>query len=69
MAKTDRLLTTTEAGKRLGVGRHAIRNRIINGECPGVLCGRCWKVPASALDTWLAHKAAEALQATMAANQ
>jgi excisionase family DNA binding protein len=47
-------LTVEEAARRLGVGRTTMYALVASGEVPSVQIGRLRRVPAQALDTYLA---------------
>ena len=50
------LLTVTEAAQRLSLGRATTYQLVQRGELPVVRIGRAVRIPARALDAWIAGK-------------
>ncbi len=58
---TERLLLTVEEAARcLGIGRTLAWQLVRQGELPVVRLGRCVRVPAQALQEWIARQVKEA---------
>ena len=55
------LLRPNEAAERLAVGRSKLYELIAAGEVPSVKIGRSLRVPAAALEQWVAERAASAV--------
>ncbi|MBL7021916.1 helix-turn-helix domain-containing protein [Patescibacteria group bacterium] len=45
----NKYISTTEAGKKLGISRIAVFNRIKNGKLEAIKIGRNYAIPSSAL--------------------
>jgi excisionase family DNA binding protein len=54
MVQTPELLTVPEAARRLSLGRATTYQLVRRGELPSVRVGRAVRVPARALDAWIA---------------
>jgi excisionase family DNA binding protein len=56
-----RFLSVTEAAAVLGVSRRTAYSLVRARQVPSIRLGGCIKVPAAALDQWLAERQHEAL--------
>ncbi len=59
----DRLLTPDEVAGRLKIGRTMVYELLEHGELPSIKIGRCRRIPASAVDTFIQRKLKEAADA------
>ena len=50
------LLESREVAHLLGIGRTKTFQLIASGELPSIRLGRCVRVPAAALDSWISSK-------------
>lgn len=56
MVQTAELLTVPEAARRLSLGRATTYQLVRRGELPSVRVGRAVRVPARALEAWIAAR-------------
>ena len=60
------LFTVGEAAERLNLGRTLLYGLVLRGEIASVTVGRCRRVPAAALDAFVAERLAVQMQRTSA---
>lgn len=57
----DKLLyTVPEAAAQLGIGRSKLYELLNSGSLPRISIGRAVRIPAAALQEWVAHRVEEA---------
>lgn len=61
---SHRLLTVPEAMEALQLGRHSIYNLLRSRELPSIKIGRARRIPADALQAFIAERTSETYQRT-----